>query len=356
LRSILITGGAGFAGSHFVRLLLAAEPEARVVTLDLLTYAGSRDNLRDLPDPSRHTFVQGDINDAALLDELFARHEFDALVNFAAESHVDRSILGPGAFLQANVNGAFQLLEAARRHWTDPRGRRFLQVSTDEVFGELGPDDPPWDESSPYAPRSPYAASKAAADHLALAYHHTYGLEVLLGRCSNLYGPYQHPEKLIPLVIERALSGQPVPLYGDGQQMRDWLYVEDGCAGLLAVLRAGRPGQAYNLGGGHQPTNEALVRRICDLLDGRLPGSPHRPFSRLIRRVADRPGHDRRYALDTARARAELGWRPRVPLEEGLNRTVDWYLQNRQWVEARARSGEHQAWLRQNYSQRESED
>ena len=227
-----------------MRLLLAAEPEARVVTLDLLTYAGSRDNLRDLPDPSRHTFVQGDINDAALLDELFARHEFDALVNFAAESHVDRSILGPGAFLQANVNGAFQLLEAARRHWNDPRGRRFLQVSTDEVFGELGPDDPPWDESSPYAPRSPYAASKAAADHLALAYHHTYSLEVLLGRCSNLYGPYQHPEKLIPLVIERALSGQPVPLYGDGQQMRDWLYVEDGCAGLLAVLRAGRGGLA----------------------------------------------------------------------------------------------------------------
>jgi len=339
MRNVLITGGAGFIGSNFVRHLLRADPEIRLVTLDALTYAGSLENLNDLPDPVRHTFVKGDICDQALVEELLRIHRIDTLVHFAAETHVDRSIWGPTPFIQTNVIGTFTLLEAVNHLWLG-KGRtfdgpaRFHHVSTDEVYGALSPSDPPVSETAPYAPSSPYAASKAASDHLVRAYARTYGLPVTITNCSNNYGPYQFPEKLIPLTILNALEGKPVPVYGDGQQVRDWLYVEDHCRAIYRVLQAGRLGETYHVGGSNQPTNLEVVREICSILDERRPGRKH---ADLIQMVGDRPGHDRRYAMDTRRIENELGWQPQHDLLAGLRETTDWYLNHPAWVEASAR-------------------
>ena len=357
MRNVLVTGGAGFIGSNFVRFLLGRCEDVRVVNLDLLTYAGSLENLRDLPDPGRHVFVHGDVRDRALVDALLREHEVDTIVHFAAESHVDRSILGPEGFIQSNVVGTFTLLEAAREFWAglDGEGRarfRFHHISTDEVYGSLGPDEPAWTERSPYAPNSPYSASKAASDHLVRAYGHTYGLPYTITNCSNNYGPSQFPEKLIPLTILQALEGAPIPIYGDGQQIRDWLYVEDHCEAILAVLLRGRPGSTYNVGGGNQMTNLSLVRVVCGILDELLPDSPWRPHASRITHVADRPGHDRRYALDCARIRTELGWRPRHSPESGLRATVRWYLENRDWVDAIRNRPEYRDWIERNYALR----
>ncbi|MEZ0396485.1 MAG: dTDP-glucose 4,6-dehydratase [Anaerolineales bacterium] len=352
MHRVLVTGGAGFIGSNFVRYLLQTEPAVRIVNLDALTYAGSLENLRGLPDDSRHTFVHGDICDAALVERLLAEHQIDTLVHFAAESHVDRSILGPAPFVQTNVVGTFTLLEAARTVWKgDFAGKRFHHVSTDEVFGSLRPEDPPFSETTPYEPRSPYSASKAASDHLVRAYFHTYGLPVTLTNCSNNYGPYQFPEKLIPLMILNALEGKPLPLYGDGQQIRDWLYVEDHCEAIRLVLLRGRTGETYNIGGGNQPCNLDIVRQICALLDEFHPAG--RPHARLMTHVPDRPGHDRRYAMDTRKIQAELGWRPRHDLTSGLRATVEWYLAHPDWVQAIRQQNDYQTWLQKNYSKRE---
>ncbi len=328
-RNVLVTGGAGFIGANFVRYLLAADPEVRVVNLDLLTYAGSLGNLEGLPDPTRHHFVHGDIGDRDLVDRLVRGHGIETVVHFAAESHVDRSISGPAAFIQTNVVGTFTLLEVARRYWLDDRGLgaeacRFHHISTDEVYGSLGREDPPFTETTPYAPNSPYSASKAASDHLVRAYHHTYGLPVTTTNCSNNYGPYQHPEKFIPTVIGACRDGRPIPVYGDGSNIRDWLYVEDHCHGIDTVVRRGRPGETYNLGGANEWSNLEIVRRICALMDEVRPsGAPH---DRLITFVKDRPGHDWRYAIDLSFVQAELGWQPRESFESGLRKTVDWYL------------------------------
>ncbi len=352
MKNVLVTGGAGFIGSNFVRYLLAAAPDVRVITLDALTYAGSLENLRGLPDESRHTFVRGDICDGNLVERLLREHEIDTVVHFAAESHVDRSILGPAPFIQTNVVGTFTLLEAARAVWKGNfDGKRFHHVSTDEVFGSLGPDDPPFCETTPYAPRSPYSASKAASDHLVRAYFHTYGLPVTITNCSNNYGPYQFPEKFIPLMILNALEGKSLPIYGDGRQIRDWLYVEDHCEAIYRVLEAGRPGETYNIGGGNQPCNLDIARQICALLDEFHPaGAPH---ERLITHVPDRPGHDRRYAMDIRKIQRELGWSPRHDLASGLRATVRWYLDHPDWVQAIRQQSDYQAWLHKNYQKRE---
>ncbi|RME90915.1 MAG: dTDP-glucose 4,6-dehydratase [Anaerolineae bacterium] len=352
MKNVLITGGAGFIGANFVRYLLRAEPEVHIINLDALTYAGSLENLRDLPDPSRHTFVHGDICDADLVNRLMREHEIDTIVHFAAESHVDRSILGPAPFIKTNVIGTFTLLEAARQAWGQERdGVRFHHVSTDEVYGSLAPDDPPFQESTAYDPRSPYSASKAASDHLVRAYFHTYGLPVTITNCSNNYGPYQFPEKLIPLMILNALQGRPLPVYGDGKQVRDWLYVEDHCEAIHLVLRKGQVGETYNIGGGNQPYNIDVVRKICALLAELRPGVD---YASLITHVPDRPGHDRRYAMDTTKIRSELGWQPRHDLESGLRATVRWYLSHLDWVAKVAQGEEFQKWLQQNYADRQS--
>jgi len=355
--NILITGGAGFIGSNFVRFLLRAEPDVHLVNLDALTYAGSLENIKDLPDPERHTFVHGDICDRALVDGLLRHHRIDTIVHFAAESHVDRSILGPAQFVQTNVVGTFTLLDAARNYWLEEKGLagiplRFHHVSTDEVFGTLAPDAPAWDESTPYEPHSPYSATKASSDHLVRAYYHTYGLPVSITNCSNNYGPYQFPEKLIPLMILNALDGRPLPVYGDGGQIRDWLYVEDHCEAIWAVLQRGQPGETYNVGGGNQPTNLTVIQTLCEILDGRLPGSPHAPHERLVQYVTDRPGHDRRYAMDITRIRRELGWQPRQTLASGLLMTVEWYLGHPEWIDAIRSQHDFQGWLKRNYVER----
>jgi dTDP-glucose 4,6-dehydratase len=336
--TILVTGGAGFIGGCFVRQAIAGR-RARVVNLDALTYAGNLDSITAaLDDPDHHTFVKGDIRDRPLLDCLFREHRPDAVVHFAAESHVDRSIDGPRAFVDTNVVGTAELLAAARAHWDalDPAARdgfRFLHVSTDEVYGSLGPDGR-FTESSPYDPHSPYSASKAASDHFARAYFHTYGLPTIVTNCSNNYGPYQFPEKLIPLMILNALEGKPLPVYGDGGNVRDWLYVEDHCRALWLALEAGRPGETYNIGGDGERTNLQVVRAICAAVDELRPDRAQGPSERLITFVPDRPGHDRRYAIDSTKARRELGWRPEVvDFEAGLRRTVRWYLDNPKWVE-----------------------
>ncbi len=361
MKNVLITGGAGFIGSNFVRYLLQVEPQVQIVNLDALTYAGSLENLKNLPDPSRYTFVKGDICDQALVDELLRRHQIDTIVHFAAESHVDRSILGPEQFVRTNIHGTFILLEVARQFWLQekslPKGTevRFHHVSTDEVFGSLGPDDPAFTEMTPYAPNSPYAASKAASDHLVRAYHHTYGLPVTITNCSNNYGPYQFPEKLIPLMVLNALEGHSLPIYGDGQQIRDWLYVEDHCDAIWTVLRKGTPGETYNVGGGNQPPNLTVVKTLCDILDECQPDSAYAPHNNLIRYVTDRPGHDRRYAMDISKIQRELNWRPRQSLESGLLKTVEWYLENREWIKAIHQQQEYQGWLAKNYDQRKFE-
>ncbi len=331
----LVTGGAGFIGGNFV--LAAVSRGVRVVNLDALTYAGNLDTLRGLDGNADHVFVQGDIGDRCLVERLLAEHRPDAIVNFAAESHVDRSIDGPGAFVQTNVVGTLALLECARDYWKGQEGARrdafrFLHVSTDEVYGSLG-DSGRFTETTPYAPNSPYSASKAASDHLVRAFHHTYGLPVLTTNCSNNYGPYQFPEKLIPLVIAKALAGEAIPVYGDGLNVRDWLFVEDHCDAIERVLQKGRPGETYNVGGNAERENLVVVRTICRLLDARRPLGDGRARESLITFVADRPGHDRRYAIDAGKIRDELGWQPALGFDEGMARTVDWYLDNADWVQ-----------------------
>ncbi len=350
MRRLLVTGGAGFIGANFIHYWLRRYPEDRVVNLDALTYAGNLANLTDVERLPGYRFVHGDICDAALLRRLLADEAIDCIVHCAAESHVDRSILGPAAFVHTNVHGSFVLLEAAREAWgRDAGDRRFLHVSTDEVFGSLGPEDPAFREDTPYRPNSPYSASKAGSDHLARAYFHTFGLPVLVTHCSNNYGPYQFPEKLIPLTILHALRGDPLPVYGDGQHVRDWLYVEDHCAALDCVLSHGRPGDTYNIGGGNQWPNLRIVERICDRLDARLPAA--RPRRELIRFVDDRPGHDRRYAMDAGKLERELGWRPRHRFDAGLDATIDWYLANRHWCE-QVQTGLYREYLTTQYAAR----
>ena len=330
----LVTGGAGFIGGNFV--LRAVASGVKVVNLDALTYAGNLDTLASVQDNPLHVFVEGDIGDRALVARLLAEHRPDAVVNFAAESHVDRSIDGPGAFIQTNVVGTLGLLESVRDHWKELEGEarerfRFLHVSTDEVYGSLG-DTGKFTESTPYAPNSPYSASKAASDHLVRAFHHTYGLPVLTTNCSNNYGPYHFPEKLIPLIIARALAGEPLPVYGDGKNARDWLFVGDHCRALRTVLEKGRVGETYNVGGNAEMQNIEVVHAICALLDERAPRADGKPRSSQITFVADRPGHDRRYAIDASKLRDELGWEPEYTFEQGIAETVDWYLANQAWV------------------------
>jgi dTDP-glucose 4,6-dehydratase len=333
-RSIVITGGAGFIGSNFVHHWCENYPEDRVIVLDALTYAGNLNNLATLKDRKNFRFLQGDICDRALVDELFAGENIDTVAHFAAESHVDRSILGPGAFVQTNVVGTFTLLESFRQHWLSnhqPDNYRFLHVSTDEVYGSLGVDDPAFTETTPYAPNSPYSASKAGSDHLARAYFHTYGMPTIITNCSNNYGSYHFPEKLIPLMCINILLGKPLPVYGDGQNVRDWLYVRDHCQALDTVIHKGKAGETYNIGGNNEVKNIDLVRMLCDLMDELAPDLPVNPAQNLITFVKDRPGHDRRYAIDATKIRTELGWQPQETVEGGLRKTIQWYLDHRDW-------------------------
>ncbi len=353
--TLLVTGGAGFIGSNFVLDWLAQSDE-RLINLDALTYAGNLHNLASLDGDARHVFVHGDIGDRALLDKLFAEHRPRAVIHFAAESHVDRSILGPGAFIKTNVEGTFTLLEAARTHFQSLQGSpreafRFCHVSTDEVYGSLSPDAPAFTETHPFEPNSPYSASKAASDHLVRAWHHTYGLPVLTTNCSNNYGPNHFPEKLIPLVVVNALAGKKLPIYGDGMQVRDWLYVRDHCRAIRTVLARGRIGETYNVGGGCEKPNRDIVFTICRLLDELRP-SPEGPCERLVAYVQDRPGHDRRYAIDARKIERELGWRPAETFETGIRKTVAWYLDNAAWVSA-VQSGSYRDWVQANYGQRD---
>jgi dTDP-glucose 4,6-dehydratase len=353
--TILVTGGAGFIGSNFVIDWLAAEREP-VVNLDKLTYAGNLANLAGIARDGRHVFVRGDIGDRALVEKLLAEHRPRAIVHFAAESHVDRSIHGPGEFVKTNVVGTFELLEAARGYWQGLHGEereafRFLHVSTDEVYGSLSETDPAFSETTPYAPNSPYSASKAGSDHLVRAYHHTYGFPSVTTNCSNNYGPYQFPEKLVPLMIANALEGKPLPVYGDGRQVRDWLYVSDHCTAIRVALAKGRPGEVYNVGGNSEKKNLDVVHALCDALQEARPREGgYRP---LIKFVTDRPGHDRRYAIDARKIRAELGWSPAETFETGLAKTVRWYLEHADWV-AEVRSGEYRQWIETNYAARSS--
>ncbi|MBU1660212.1 MAG: dTDP-glucose 4,6-dehydratase [Chloroflexi bacterium] len=357
MKNILITGGAGFIGSNFVHFLLRVESEVQIVNLDALTYAGSLENLQGLSDPERHIFVAGDICDRALVDDLLRQHKIDTIIHFAAETHVDRSILGPAQFVQTNIVGTFTLLEAVRQYWLDEAAFpvneiRFHHVSTDEVYGTLAPDEPAWTEEIPYAPNSPYAASKAASDHLVRSYFHTYGLPISITNCSNNYGPRQFPEKLIPLMILNAAQGNPLPIYGDGRQIRDWLYVEDHCEAIWMVVRGSPAGEMYNIGGSNQPTNLEIVRTLCGILDAAAPDSPHRPHESLIQFVTDRPGHDRRYAMDSSKIGRDLGWEPRQHLESGLKKTVEWYLANPGWIDIVSQQTDYQQWLDKNYERR----
>ncbi len=348
---ILVTGGAGFIGSNFI-LDWLAQSEEPVLNLDALTYAGNLRNLAVLQGDARHVFVRGDIGDRQLVDTLLAEHRPRAVVHFAAESHVDRSIHAPGAFMKTNVDGTFTLLEAARGYWGALSGAskaafRFHHVSTDEVYGSLGADGPAFTESHPYAPNSPYSASKAASDHLVRAWHHTYGLPVVTSNCSNNYGPYHFPEKLIPLMIVNALAGKPLPVYGDGRQIRDWLYVGDHCSAIRAVLARGQIGATYNIGGWNEQANIDIVHTVCALLDELRP-DPAGPYKRLVTLVPDRPGHDRRYAIDARKIELELGWRPAETFATGIRKTVQWYLANADWVRE-VQSGDYRDWVAHHY-------
>lgn len=353
--TILVTGGAGFIGANFVIDWMRAEGTA-VVNLDKLSYAGNLESLSPLAGDDRHIFVQGDIGDAALMAELLESHRPRAIVNFAAESHVDRSIHGPRDFIQTNIVGTFELLESVRGYWNglgddEKKGFRFLHVSTDEVYGSLHKSDPAFSETNRYEPNSPYSASKAASDHLVRAYHHTYGLPVLTTNCSNNYGPLQFPEKLIPLMIVNALAGGPLPVYGDGQQIRDWLYVGDHCSAIRRVLEAGRIGETYNIGGWNEKPNIEIVHTICDLLDAIRPKADGGSYRSQIKTVTDRPGHDRRYAIDARKIEKELGWRPAETFESGIRKTLNWYLENEAWI-ANVQSGAYREWVETNYAGR----
>jgi len=348
----LVTGGAGFIGANFVRYALEKHDKVRIVNLDALTYAGSRANLDGLPDADRHELVHGDIGDTDLVERLFARHDFQRVVHFAAESHVDRSIHGPAAFIQTNIVGTFNLIEVARRQWENqPGDLRFLHISTDEVYGTLGPDDDAFSESTPYAPNSPYAASKASADLLVRAYHKTYGFPVVTTNCSNNYGPYQYPEKLIPLMIINALTGKPLPVYGDGRQVRDWLYIDDHCAALNAVLEQGRNGETYNIGGRCEMKNIEIVELLCRLLDEMSPRGDGASYNTQIQHVQDRPGHDRRYAVDASKITEQLDWCPQTDFPHGIRDTIRWYLANERWVNA-VMNENYDDWIAVNYSDR----
>ncbi|MFP3982194.1 MAG: dTDP-glucose 4,6-dehydratase [Desulfurivibrionaceae bacterium] len=352
---VLVTGGAGFIGANFVHHWLRGQG-APLINLDNLTYAGNPENLAGLEDNPDHIFVQGDIGDRELVADLLHRYKPRAIVNFAAESHVDRSIHGPDAFIRTNVVGTFHLLEEARAYWSElpeeeKEDFRFLQVSTDEVYGSLKREEPPFTEKSCYSPNSPYSASKASADHLVRAAWKTYGLPVLTSNCSNNYGPFQFPEKLIPLIIRNARRGERIPVYGDGGNIRDWLYVTDHCQALCCVLSRGRPGEVYNIGGNQEKTNLEIIHTVCSILDELLPDSPYKPHESLISHVQDRPGHDRRYAIDSGKISRELGWQPEESFESGIRKTVVWYLENRDWVE-KVSSGEYQDWLTKNYRKR----
>ncbi len=350
--TILVTGGAGFIGSNFVLDWLAQSDEP-VINLDKLTYAGNLESLASLEGDARHLFVQGDIGDSALMARLLAEHQPRAILNFAAESHVDRSIHGPEDFIETNIVGTFRLLEAVRAYWNalEPQAQqafRFLHVSTDEVYGSLGKAEPAFTEKHQYEPNSPYSASKAASDHLVRAYHHTYGLPVLTTNCSNNYGPYHFPEKLIPLMIVNALAGKPLPVYGDGQQIRDWLYVKDHCSAIRRVLEAGVLGETYNVGGWNEKPNLEIVRTVCALLDELRPRADGQPYQQQIAYVTDRPGHDRRYAIDATKLATELGWKPAETFETGIRKTVQWYLDNQTWVN-NVLSGDYRQWMETNY-------
>jgi dTDP-glucose 4,6-dehydratase len=352
--TILVTGAAGFIGSNFVLDWLKTSSET-VINLDKLTYAGNRHNLVTIQDDPRHTLVQGDIGDQTLVPQLLATHRPRAILNFAAESHVDRSIHGPGEFIQTNIVGTFHLLEAARDYWmqledAEKANFRFLHVSTDEVYGTLTASDAPFTEQNRYEPNSPYSASKAASDHLVRAWHHTYGLPVLTTNCSNNYGPYHFPEKLIPLTITNALAGKPLPIYGDGMQVRDWLYVGDHCSGIRRVLEAGTIGETYNIGGWNEQTNISIVQKICALLDERRPRADGTSYATQITHVKDRPGHDRRYAIDARKIEQQLGWRPAETFETGIRKTVDWYLENAEWV-TQVQSGAYRDWVNKQYGE-----
>jgi dTDP-glucose 4,6-dehydratase len=351
--TILVTGGAGFIGSNFVLQWIAQEPSP-VLNLDKLTYAGNLENLQAVQSHSRHRFVQGDICDATMIAHILEKEHPCAIVHFAAESHVDRSIYGPGDFVHANVNGTFCLLEQARAYWTSLPDRdqgtfRFLHISTDEVFGSLGMNDARFSETTAYAPNSPYAASKAASDHLVRAYHQTYGLPTLITHCSNNYGPFQFPEKLIPLMILNAHAGKPLPVYGDGGNVRDWLYVEDHCDALRLVLAKGKPGDTYNIGGWNEKANVATVEVICSILDEMCPNDPVVPHNQLITFVKDRPGHDLRYAMDAGKIGRELGWKPHEAFHTGIRKTISWYLSNAEWVKSVC-SGDYRKWIAKHYS------
>ncbi|MBD1858968.1 MULTISPECIES: dTDP-glucose 4,6-dehydratase [Leptolyngbya] len=356
MQTFLVTGGMGFIGSNFV-LKACKEQWASIINLDKLTYASNYQTLAELEQHPDYTFVRGDICDLELLKDLLEQYKPDAIVNLAAESHVDRSILHPHAFIETNILGTFRLLEASRAYWeklpTQKRDSfRFLQVSTDEVYGSLSPTEPAFREDTPYAPNSPYAASKAGADHLVRAYYHTYGLPTLTTNCSNNYGPRQFPEKLIPLIILNALNRKPLPIYGDGQNIRDWLYVDDHCDALYQVLQYGRPGETYNIGGNNEQTNLAVVNQICLVLDQLAPKANFQ-HAELITFVKDRPGHDRRYAIDNSKIQRELGWEPKESFASGLLKTIQWYLNHTDWVE-QVQSGAYQAWIEQNYGDRNS--
>jgi len=352
---ILVTGGAGFIGSNFILDWLAQSDEA-VINLDLLTYAGNLENLRSLSDGSKHIFVHGDIGDRELVSQLLDRYKPRAIFNFAAESHVDRSIHGPAEFIRTNILGTFNLLEATRAYWTALKNEqaqafRFLHVSTDEVYGSLTDHEPAFTEEHRYAPNSPYSASKAASDHLVRAYHHTYGLPVLTTQCSNNYGPYHFPEKLIPLMIVNALEGRPLPVYGDGQQIRDWLFVKDHCSAIRRVLVAGKLGEVYNIGGCNEKKNIDIVYTVCNLLDELRPLRSGKRYQDQISYVADRPGHDRRYAINALKIEKELGWKPAETFDTGIRKTVEWYLNNQEWI-AHVQSGAYRSWVEKNYTGR----
>ena len=351
---ILVTGGAGFIGGNFVLDWLANPRAEGVINLDKLTYAGNLATLKSLENDARHVFVQGDIGDYELVLSLFKKHQIRVVVNFAAESHVDRSIHGPGDFIQTNVVGTFNLLEAVRAYWAELNQEkkeqfRFLHVSTDEVYGSLSPTEPAFSETNPYEPNSPYSASKAASDHLVRAWHHTYGLPVLTTNCSNNYGPYHFPEKLIPLVILNALAGKPLPIYGDGQQIRDWLYVKDHCSAIRCVLEAGKLGETYNVGGWNEKPNLDVINTICAILDELRPKTDGSSYTSQITYVKDRPGHDRRYAIDATKLVRELDWKPAETFETGIRKTVEWYLTNQEWTDS-VLSGPYRDWVKKQYS------
>ena len=357
MKNIMVTGGAGFIGSNFIRFLLVSEPDLDIYNLDLLTYAGSLENLKNLPNPDRHHFFEGDICDRDLVKKVLSENDIDLVVHFAAETHVDRSILGPEAFIQTNIQGTFILLEAVREYWNTDSGKirsdvHFHHISTDEVYGTLAPDEPAFSEGNQISPNSPYAASKAASDHLVQSYFHTYGLPITITNCSNNYGPNQFPEKLIPLMVLNAIEGKPLPIYGDGRQIRDWLYVEDHCRAIWTVIKTGKKGETYNVGGENQPTNLEIVQEICRILDRDLPDSQFTPHENLIEYVTDRPGHDRRYAMNIDKIMAEVDWKPQVNLKAGLESTVAWYRQNSEWVKKIRDQQEYRSWMKNNYHDR----